>query len=124
MVGFMNKCPHCGYKSSFTPEEAECDKALMLWCNHCGHFINQSFTIQTFEKWWSRYDEGEELFKPPISKQLLIKLQALENEIRADQDCFLDHVQIHLKDFTDYLYCEEETEEERISQPPKAESEK
>lgn len=110
MIGFTNLCPHCGKRSAFTPEEMECDKSLALWCNHCGEFISQTFTIETFKRWWERYDAGEDKLKPPISKFLLEHLEFTENLIRNDKDCYLDKVEIHLKDFTDYKYTDEEGE--------------
>ncbi|MGG1263773.1 hypothetical protein [Brevibacillus laterosporus] len=108
MIGFTNKCPHCGKSSSFSPEEMECDKSLVLWCNHCQQYISQTFTIETFRKWWARYDTGEDKLKPPISKEFLTKLTAIETEIQSDPECYLDKVEIHLKDFTDYKYSSED----------------
>lgn len=106
MIGFTNRCPKCGEKSSFVPEELECDKALVLWCNHCEEFISQTFTLETFRRWWARYDEGEDSLKPPVSKVLLEKLTALQEELANDPDCYLDKVEIHLKDFTDYGFTD------------------
>jgi uncharacterized Zn finger protein len=116
VIGFMNKCPHCGGDSSFVPEEMECDKALVLWCRHCGEFVNQTFTLETLRRWWARYDEGEESIKPPVSKAMLARLTAIEEELRNDPDCHLDRVEIHLKDFTDYRYTSEEKEDNNEGQ--------
>lgn len=107
MIGFTNHCPKCGAKSSFVPEQMECDKSLVIWCNHCQDFISQTFTLETFRRWWLRYEEGEDDLKPPVSKALLEKLVALQEEIAKDPDCYLDRVEIHLKDFTDYKYTDE-----------------
>lgn len=107
MLGFTNRCPHCGKSSSFTPEEMECDKSLALWCNHCGEYISQTFSLETFRRWWARYDEGEDKLKPPVSKELLGQLTEIQIQIGLDPECYLDKVEIHLKDFTDYKYSDE-----------------
>lgn len=113
MKGFTNRCPLCGTISSFTPEEMECDNALVLWCNYCRGFINQTFTLKTFRKWWSRYDEGEDKNKPPISKNMIENLELLEKLVAQEENCFLDKVEIHFKDFTDYRYTMQEGEDDR-----------
>ncbi|MHA7967026.1 hypothetical protein ACX93W_23195 [Paenibacillus sp. CAU 1782] len=112
MIGFMNKCPHCGQKSSFVPEEMECDKALVLWCNHCGNFINQTLTIETIRRWWLRVDEGNESIKPPISKNQCFQLEAIEELLNKEQaNSSFPKIEIHIKDFGDYVYTEIGTNE-------------
>ncbi|OBZ11883.1 hypothetical protein A8L34_16305 [Bacillus sp. FJAT-27264] len=113
MLGFMNKCPHCGGKSSFTPEEMECDKSLMLWCNHCGNFINQTLTLETIRRWWIRHDEGGESIEPPLSKIQLEELLVLQDKLNLESNrVALENIEIHIKDFTDYLYTEDEPPKE------------
>lgn len=111
MIGFTNRCPKCGKASHFVPEEMECDKSLVAWCKHCGDYISQTLTIETFVKWWSRYDAGEDENKPPISKEILGKLMAIQTEIKHDPECYLDIVEIHLKDFNEYKYTEVEDDD-------------
>jgi hypothetical protein len=113
MIGFTNLCPKCGKISHFVPEEMECDKSLVSWCKHCGDYISQTFTLETFRKWWERYDAGEDDLKPPISKAYILVLQGIEKMLEDDPDCYLDKVEIHFKDFTDYKYTE--VEEDDIS---------
>ncbi|ATO51398.1 hypothetical protein P4V86_05110 [Brevibacillus laterosporus] len=104
MIGYLNKCPHCKKEASFVLEELECDKSLIAWCRSCGNYINQTFTLETFRKWWERYQQGEEKIEPPIKKEMLEKLKMLEEAIALDSSCNLNRVEIHLKDFTDYVY--------------------
>ncbi|WP_363325740.1 hypothetical protein [Paenibacillus vandeheii] len=85
----------------------ECDKALVLWCSHCGNFINQTFTIETVRRWWVRYDEGEESIVPPVSKYNLQKLMEIEQMIN-EQGEWMESIEIHIKDFKDYQYTDEE----------------
>ena len=108
MLGYMNKCPHCGTESSFVPEEMECDKSLVLWCKHCGNYINQTITMESLRKWWARFDEGEDSFRPPVSKDIMIMFEKLEQTLATDPECYLNQVEIHLKDFTDYHYSDSE----------------
>lgn len=110
MLGFMNRCPKCGKPSNFVPEEAECDKSLLAWCRNCNDYISQTFTLETFRRWWNRYELGEDNLKPPISREVLAKLEAIEEELRNDPDCYLDRVEIHLKDFTDYKFTEDDND--------------
>jgi uncharacterized Zn finger protein len=107
MIGFMNHCPHCGGKSSFTPEEMECDKALVLWCGNCGNFINQTLTLETIRRWWLRYDEGEESITPPLSKESVEQLTAIEAQLNEGNTGILERIELHIKDFADYHYTEE-----------------
>ncbi len=108
MKGFMNICPHCGQKSSFTPEEMECDKALVLWCNHCSNYINQTLTLETIRRWWVRVDEGEESIQPPISKTQLTELLTLQEAVNKKKNgSVLENIEFHLKDFADYHYSED-----------------
>lgn len=104
MIGFMNKCPHCGHKSSFAPEEMECDKSLVLWCNNCGNFVNQTLTLETIRRWWLRFDEGEESINPPVSKESLNELLDIQERLNEMNDSILESIEIHVKDFTDYHY--------------------
>lgn len=107
MIGFMNKCPHCGHKSSFTPEEMECDKALVLWCNICGNFLNQTLTLETVRRWWLRVDEGEETIEPPISKSQWLELTNFEELLNTERHNYLlPNLEIHIKDFSDYNFTE------------------
>jgi len=108
MIGYTNYCPKCGKPSSMTLEEMECDKSLMAWCNHCNEPISLTFSLETFNRWWERYDAGEDELKPPISKKTLLQLSKIEEILREDEECYLDKVEIHFKDFTDYGYKEEE----------------
>jgi hypothetical protein len=107
MIGYLNKCPHCGGDSSFVLEEMECDKSLVAWCKNCGNYINQTITLETIRRWWSRYEEGEENINPPVSKVYLGVLEDVERLIKNDSDCFFDRVEIHLKDFTEYKFTGE-----------------
>lgn len=107
MLGFTNRCPKCGKESHFVPEEMECDKSLVIWCKHCGEHLSQTFTLETFRRWWGRYDEGEDDLKPPISKTVLADLKRIEDYLKTDPNCYLDRVEIHFKDFTDYKYTDE-----------------
>ncbi len=107
MIGFTNHCPKCGKPSHFVPEEMECDKSLVAWCKHCGEYISQTFTLETFRRWWARYEEGEDDLQPPVSKETIEKLAAIEQLLRDDPNCYLDRVEIHFKDFTDYKYTDE-----------------
>lgn len=109
MIGFLNTCPHCGARSSFTPEEMECDKALVLWCNECGNFINQTLTLETIRRWWLRVDEGEESIEPPISKAQWLELSFLEERLNLERhNDLLPKIELHIKDFSDYHYSEDE----------------
>ncbi|ASR48503.1 hypothetical protein B4V02_18260 [Paenibacillus kribbensis] len=111
MIGYMNKCPLCGAESSFVPEEMECDQSLVLWCKHCGDYINQTITLESLRRWWARYDAGEDAYKPPVSKNTLLKFEKLEQTLANEPDCNLNRVEIHLKDFTNYHYTDvEETQ--------------
>lgn len=106
MIGFTNRCPKCGKESNFVPEEMECDKSLVIWCRHCGDYISQTFTLETFRRWWKRYELGEDELKPPVSKEAIAKLEEVEEMLRNDPDCYLDRVEIHFKDFTEYKFTE------------------
>jgi len=108
VIGYMNRCPHCGAESSFVPEEMECDHSLVLWCKHCGDYINQTITTESLRRWWARYDAGEDAYKPPVSKNTLLMLQKLEQSVADEPDCTLNRVEIHLKDFTNYHYTDAE----------------
>ncbi|ALA07240.1 hypothetical protein SECTIM467_116 [Brevibacillus phage SecTim467] len=107
MIGFTNQCPHCGGKSSFTPEEMECDKSLVLWCNHCGNFLNQTLTLETLRRWWKRYELGEESIIPPVSKKNLTDLEIVEKMLNEESGWMKD-IEIHIKDFRDYRYTSTE----------------
>ena len=106
MIGFMNQCPHCGEKSSFVPEELECDKALILWCQQCGNYINQTFSLETIRRWWERFEEGEDSIHPPIPKEALMELLQIESRLNTKNDSFLDKIELHLKDYMNYKYIE------------------
>lgn len=108
MIGFMNKCPKCGKDSNFVLEEMECDKSLVAWCRHCEDYISQTLTLETFRRWWKRYEIGEDKIMPPISKEVIQRLGEIEELLRNDLECYLDKVEIHFKDFTDYVYREGE----------------
>lgn len=106
MIGFLNKCPKCGKDSRFVIEEMECDKALVAWCYHCSDYISLTYTLETFRKWWRRYELGEDELKPPVSKEIIEKLEEIEELLRSDPNCYLDKVEIHFKDFTDYKFSD------------------
>lgn len=93
----------------FTPEEMECDKALVLWCNNCGNFINQTLTIETVLRWWLRYNEGEETIVPPVSRKNLQKLINIEQMLNEEGE-WMESIEIHIKDFREYHYTEVEGE--------------
>jgi len=114
MLGFLNRCPHCGAESSFVPEEMECDKALVLWCRHCGNFINQTLTLETIKRWWIRFEAGEEAIEPPIGKEDLKELSRIQERLGNSRrhENILERFEIHLKDFTDYYYAEGTIEDE------------
>ncbi|MFF2889494.1 hypothetical protein [Paenibacillus sp. NPDC057967] len=111
----MNKCPHCGGKSSFSPEEMECDKGLVLWCNNCGNFVNQTLTIETIRRWWIRYDEGEETIVPPVSKKNLMRLMDVEQMLNEEGE-WMESIEIHIKDFRDYSYTEDKDNDKRTDE--------
>ncbi len=111
MLGYMNKCPHCGADSSFVPEEMECDKSLVLYCRSCGDFVNQTLTLETIRRWWLRVNEGEEVIKPPITEEEWIALKKMEDYLNQGREG-VDKIEIHLKDFIDYHYTEESEEDE------------
>lgn len=116
MIGFTNRCPHCGGSSSFVPEEMECDKSLVLWCNLCGNFINQTLTLETIRRWWVRVDEGEESIEPPLSKAQLAELLSIQETLNYEKHGkTLEKIEIHIKDFTDYRYTDEGDENEGTS---------
>ncbi|WP_327204659.1 hypothetical protein [Paenibacillus terrae] len=60
--------------------------------------------MESLRKWWARYDAGEDTFKPPVSKGILLMFERLEQTLADEPDCNLNRVEIHLKDFTDYRY--------------------
>lgn len=107
MLGFMNRCPKCGKESHFVLEEMECDKSLVAWCRHCEDYVSLTFTLETFRRWWKRYELGEDELKPPVSKEIIQKLEEIEELLRNDPNCYLDRVEIHLKDFTDYKFTDD-----------------
>lgn len=109
MLGTMNSCPHCGGKSSFMPEEMECDKALVLWCKECGNYISQTMTLETIRRWWLRVDEGEESIEPPLTRAQWLELTYLEERLNNEKpNNMLDKIEIHIKDFAEYHYTDEE----------------
>jgi hypothetical protein len=108
MIGYTNRCPKCGKDSHFVLEEMECDKSVVAWCKHCKDYVSLTFTLETFRRWWLRYESGEDTLKPPMSKEIMLKLANIELLMQDDPDCYLDKVEIHLKDFTDYKYTEVE----------------
>lgn len=59
-------------------------------------------------RWWTRYDAGEDAYKPPVSKDTLLKFKQLEQALADESDCNLARVEIHLKDFTNYHYTDPE----------------
>ncbi|WP_341480008.1 hypothetical protein [Paenibacillus dendrobii] len=90
----------------------ECDKALVLWCQHCGNFINQTLTLETIRRWWLRFDEGEESIRPPISKESYDELHRIEERLNETDGSILERIELHLKDFTDYHYTERMNDDE------------
>lgn len=109
MLGYMNKCPNCGSDSHFVPEEMECDKSLVLWCRECSSFINQTLTLETIRRWWARVDDGEESIEPPLSREQLEELLLVEQKLNENRtSAFLEKIELHIKDFSDYRYTEEE----------------
>ncbi|WP_018884245.1 hypothetical protein [Paenibacillus massiliensis] len=108
MLGYMNKCPNCGEDSSFVPESMECDNALVVWCRHCGNFINLTLTMETIRRWWVRVDDGEESIAPPISRESMEELLDLQERLNEMNSGILEKIEIHIKDFADYRYTEDD----------------
>lgn len=102
MLGFMNKCPNCNRDSSCMLEEAECDKAIIAWCTHCGEPLSLTVSLETLRRWWLRYEAEEESIRPPVPKEQIDMLLQIEEESVAW--CDWGRIELHIKHFKDYKY--------------------